>query len=168
MFYPTYRFRSVCDISPTFLLEKGLRNLVLDVDNTLTTHDHPDPGEGVAAWLQSLRESGIRAVILSNNNADRVRPFAAQLCLPFEADGAKPLTGGYERCRRRFGCGKNEMATVGDQLLTDIWGGWRYGIPTILVDPIEPEHFWFFKCKRAIERRMLGRYEREGKARYER
>lgn len=168
MFYPTYHFHSVCDISPGFLRKRGVALLVLDVDNTLTTHNHPQPGLGIAGWLQALKESGIDAVILSNNDAQRVRPFAALLDLPFEADGKKPLIGGYERCRRRFGCNKGEMAAVGDQLLTDIWGGWRYGIATILVDPIEPEGFWFFKCKRAVERWMMRCYEKKGRAQYER
>ncbi|MCI8441846.1 MAG: YqeG family HAD IIIA-type phosphatase [Provencibacterium sp.] len=168
MFYPTYHFRSVCDISPEFLLEKGLRRLVLDVDNTLTTHNHPQPGKGVARWLKQLQESGISVIILSNNDTKRVEPFAALLDLPFEADGAKPLTSGYERCRRRFGCEKREMAAIGDQLLTDIWGGWRYGIATLLVDPIEPEVGWFFRLKRALERQMMKSYHRKGRAQYER
>lgn len=168
MFYPTYRFRSVCDISPEFLLERGLHRLILDVDNTLTTHNHPQPGEGVAEWLEKLKESGISAIILSNNDAKRIRPFAARLGLSFEANGAKPLTGGYQRCQRRFGCEKKEIAAVGDQLLTDIWGGWNYGIVTILVDPIEPERGCFFRFKRALEKRMMRHYERKGRAQYER
>lgn len=157
MIYPDYQFRRVHEISVSFLLERGLRRLVLDVDNTLTTNEHPIPSDGVTAWLAQLSEAGIRAVILSNNSSERVTPFAAILDLPFIANGKKPLTGGYERCRRLLKCEKSEMAVIGDQLLTDIWGGKRYGIVSILVEPIEMENIWFFQFKRGIERLMMRR-----------
>lgn len=163
MFCPTWRFRRVQDITTPFLLENRLRFLVLDIDNTLALNEHPIPSDGVAEWLTSLGGAGIRSAILSNNRAERVRPFAQILGLPFVPDAKKPLSAGYEKCRRLFGCEKGEMAVIGDQLFTDVWGGCRYGISSILVEPIELENIWFFRCKRAAERALLRRFGKRGK-----
>ena len=45
---PDYIFKSVDRISPQFLHERGIRALVLDVDNTLTAHDSQELAPGVA------------------------------------------------------------------------------------------------------------------------
>ena len=51
LFRTTVALRSVCDISPALLQKLGVRGLLLDVDNTLTTHDNPTPAPGVEAWI---------------------------------------------------------------------------------------------------------------------
>ena len=168
MLLPTYHFRSITQIPQEFLLGHGLRHVILDVDNTLTLHGHPIPAAGVPEWIQKCRDSGISLMILSNNNAQRVRPFAERLGLDFVSGGKKPLKDGYEQCRRRFGCEKGSLCVIGDQLLTDIWGGNRYGIATILVDPIAEEKMWLFRIKRRLEERVLHHYQRRGRGGYER
>ncbi len=163
MLYPDDRFHRVTDISIGYLRKKGIAFLALDVDNTLAVSEHPSPADGVESWLDSLAGSGIQAMILSNNRAERVKPFAKRLGLPYVANGLKPLSRGFERCRRLFGCRKSEMALVGAQLLTDVLGARWYGIRAILVDPIEMEDIWYFRCKRAVERMLLRGWKQEGK-----
>ena len=45
----------------------------------------------------------------------------------------------------------SEIAMIGDQLLTDIWGGNRIGITTILINPVSKKDMVFTKINRAIE-----------------
>lgn len=156
-FYPTYIAHRVEQLTPDLLERWGIEALILDVDNTLTTHNNPAITPGVAQWLQALRSQGIGLVILSNNSGERVKRFAALVGLPCIARGNKPLTGGFKRCQRLLGVPRERIAIVGDQLFTDIWGGNRYGCKTILVDAIETEDSLFFRCKRALERRLLAR-----------
>ena len=40
-FKPTYVFDKVKDITPDFLKKHGIKGLLLDLDNTLTTHNNP-------------------------------------------------------------------------------------------------------------------------------
>lgn len=166
MFYPAYHFKRIQQIPLDFLEKNNIRYLILDVDNTLTTHEHPTPSAGVKEWLEKLQNADIKPIILSNNNYKRVKPFADILGLPFVCCAKKPFTSGFEKCRLHYNCTKNKMAVIGDQLLTDVWGGNRYGIVTILVDPIEPETFFLFRIKRWIEHKILSRYTKEGKAGY--
>ena len=60
LFRTTVALRSVCDISPALLQKLGVRGLLLDVDNTLTTHDNPTPAPGVEAWIAQMKQHGIR------------------------------------------------------------------------------------------------------------
>ena len=46
---------------------------------------------------------------------------------------------------------KSETAVLGDQLLTDIWGGNGLGIMTILSDPIAEKDNFFGAVNRRIE-----------------
>ena len=159
MIYPHKRYRRITDISIQSLIDANIRALILDVDNTLTTHDNPRPGEGVMEWLASAKDAGIAMMILSNNSAERIIPFAEMLKLPYESHARKPLTGGYRRACERMGVTAKQTAVIGDQLFTDILGGRLFGAHCILVDLIEPENTRFFKFKRACERHLLARYK---------
>ena len=40
------------EYQPEFLKKHGIKGLILDVDNTLTTHDNPVPAEGIGMARQ--------------------------------------------------------------------------------------------------------------------
>ncbi|MBQ1519651.1 MAG: HAD hydrolase family protein, partial [Ruminococcus sp.] len=86
-----FAFRKTVDITPDFLKKHGIKGLILDVDNTLTTHDNPVPADGITEWLENMRNNGIKLIIVSNNHPERVKPFADPLGLDFVSDSGKPL-----------------------------------------------------------------------------
>ncbi len=157
---PTYVFDKVGDITPQFLRRKGIKGLILDLDNTLTTHNNPIPPSSSLEWLDRMKRAGIRLMIVSNNHPPRVRPFAEQLGLDFECDGKKPLTFGYSRAVTRMGLTNREVAAVGDQIFTDVLGSNLKGIRSIFVFPIEAETSLPFRFKRACEKPFLPKKER--------
>ncbi len=155
MFKPTYVFDKVGEITPEFLHKKQINGLLLDLDNTLTTHNNPVPPQSSLDWLDKMRAAGIKLMIVSNNHAPRVTPFAEQLGLDFVSEGKKPLTFGYTRAIKRLGLEKRNVAAVGDQIFTDVLGSNLKGIRSIFVFPIEPETSLPFRFKRAIEKAFL-------------
>lgn len=155
IFKPTYALKSVLDITPEALNKLCIKALVLDLDNTLTTHDNPTPAEGVLDWIAEMKDAGIKLLIVSNNTAERVAPFAEMLGLHFVPDGAKPLSKGFRQAIIELDVDKKYVCAVGDQIFTDILGANMSGIRSIFVYPIEPEHSTFFKIKRAIEKPLL-------------
>lgn len=163
IFYPNERYKKITDISPIELKNKGFEGIILDVDNTLTTHDNPKPGDGVMDWLAAASDAGLKLIILSNNTPERVKPFAKMLGLEFEANGKKPLTSGYLRAVKSMGVTRKTAIAIGDQIFTDILGARLSGIYSILTDPIEPEHTAFFKFKRKAEKPILAMFERRVK-----
>ena len=90
IFTPTYMFAKFDDVTPEFLAEKGIRALLIDIDNTLAPYEEPDPNERVLAWFDLLKQNGIKASLVSNNHADRVERFNAPLGLPAYPDSKKP------------------------------------------------------------------------------
>lgn len=155
LFYPDYRFRRVWQITPAWLKKKGISVLLLDVDNTLTTHDSPVVPPQVWEWLEQMKENKIPLAILSNNSDERVKPFAERLGVPFFARAMKPLGQVAHAAVSALGAKENQTALVGDQIFTDILCARTAGLIPILVEPMEPEVSAFFRCKRVLERVVL-------------
>lgn len=161
LLFPQKRLHRVTELRPTELRQQGIRGLILDIDNTLTTHDNPVPSPGVSQWLAELRQAGIALIVLSNNHGPRVEPFAKLLGLDYISEGKKPLPGGYARCAKALGLPKEALCAVGDQLFTDILGANLYGCASVLVEPIQLETTAFFRFKRFWERLLLHFYRED-------
>lgn len=155
LFKPTYVFNDVTEITADFLNKHNIKGLILDLDNTLTTHNNPTPPQSSLDWLDKMKKSGIKMMIVSNNSAERVTPFANALGLHFVPNGKKPLTFGYTQAIKEMGIHKKNIAAVGDQIFTDILGSNLKGIRSLFVFPIEPETSLPFRFKRACEKPFL-------------
>lgn len=155
IFRPTYVFNDITGITPKFLKRKHIKGIVLDIDNTLTTHNNPVPPQSSMDWLASVRKAGIKLIIVSNNKPPRVEPFAQLLELEYVANGRKPLTYGINEAVKRLGFEKCDIAAIGDQIFTDIMGANLAGIRSCFVYPLEPETSLPFRFKRTIEKPLL-------------
>lgn len=63
------RFLSrISDIDIQFdLVKKGIKYVLLDVDNTILTRDESIVPKDVASWLEKARRSGIKFCLISND-----------------------------------------------------------------------------------------------------
>lgn len=152
---PTVVLNSVNEIDIELLRKHRIKGLILDLDNTLTTHNNPKPADGVLEWIARMKEAEIKMMIVSNNHYERVKPFSEKLGLPFVSDGAKPFTVGFRKASREMELPLKDVAIVGDQIFTDILGASLKSIKTIYVFPFEMESGVFFKIKRSLERPFL-------------
>ena len=155
IFRPTYVFNDITGMTPKFLKRKHIKGIVLDIDNTLTTHNNPVPPQSSMDWLARVKKAGIKLIIVSNNKPPRVEPFAQLLDLEYVANGRKPLTYGINEAVRRMGFEKCDIAAIGDQIFTDIMGANLAGIRSCFVYPLEPETSLPFRFKRTIEKPLL-------------
>ncbi|MBP1581097.1 MAG: YqeG family HAD IIIA-type phosphatase [Oscillospiraceae bacterium] len=142
MLFPKKMVHRVTEISPQYLQEQGIHGLILDIDNTLTTHDNPIPSDGVARWLDTMRENDIQMIVLSNNHGPRVEPFAKILGLDYLAEGKKPLPSGFRRCAAALNMKREELCIIGDQIFTDVLGARCCGLTAVLVTAINNHNFW--------------------------
>lgn len=166
LFTPTVIFKRVTCITPEYLRSQGICALILDVDNTLTAHGSQELPRDVEAWLGQMRAEGIGLIIASNNMPRRVAPFAKRVGLRYRAFCCKPSPLGLHRARRALGVARREAALVGDQIFTDVLGANLYGIPMLLVRPMQPDTKCTIRLKRMLEKPILARYERNGGPRY--
>ena len=150
-FRPKIKLNKVTDISLDLLSKYNINSLILDVDNTLSTHHGQVLTDGLEDWLKLMKENGINLTVLSNSNSKRLEPFAKKIGLDYISLGLKPLPFGYIRALKRLNSNKNQTAIVGDQIFTDIVGGNVVGVNTILLTPIKPETSLRFRMKRKVE-----------------
>ena len=161
---PEYVFKDVTHITPEWLAEKGVRALVLDIDNTLTADRSQELPAEVAQWLEEMRKAGVALTIVSNGAEQRVKPFARKLGLAYLYRAAKPLPFALMVARRRMGVKRREMAMVGDQLYADRMAAALYGIPGLMVVPRGPDLGAQVVLKRKWEKRhWQAYYDRGGK-----
>lgn len=128
---------SIYDIDLSALKTAGIRLLLADLDNTLVPYGVPLPTDEVRAWNERLKEAGVTLFVLSNNrHADRPRIFSEGLGIPFIGHAGKPKSGSFFKAMEQMGVTTEQTAIVGDQIFTDILGGSRAGVTTILIKPI--------------------------------
>ena len=156
---PQVKLDRITDITKAMLDKRGITSLILDVDNTMSTHHGQVLTEGLKEWIKEMQKDGIKLTILSNSKRKRVEPFAAKVELPFISLGLKPLPFGYLRAVKALGVKRKNAAIVGDQIFTDIIGGNAVGVNTILLTPIKPEEGWSFKIRRRLEKKIFEVYK---------
>ncbi len=156
---PDIKLKRVTDITPQILKSFDIKALLLDVDNTLSTHHSMVLTDGLNEWIESMKKSGIKLSLLSNSKEKRVKPFAEKIGLDYISLALKPLCFGFLRGVKFLNVEKSETAIVGDQIFTDILGGNACGIKTILLTPIKPESSMRFKFKRRLEKLVFKLYK---------
>lgn len=148
-------YRRITDIDIEFLKQNNIGTLLLDVDNTLSTHHGTKLVDGLTEWLDSMKAEGINLVVVSNSRKWRIEPFAGKIGLPFVSLACKPLPFGYLKAVKMLGAEKKQCAIIGDQIFTDVLGANLYGIKSLLVRPIKLEDGTSFKIRRYFEKKIL-------------
>lgn len=155
---PDIKLDRVTDITLEILKKYDLTALILDVDNTLSTHHGHILTDGLTEWLAFMQENGIKLMVLSNSKEARVKPFAEKIGLDYISLGLKPLPSGFIRAIKALGIKRKNIAIVGDQIFTDVLGGNVVGVKTILLTPIKLEAGWSFKVRRDLEKKLYKKY----------
>lgn len=127
----------VTDIDPEQLTRRGITLLLADLDNTLVPYGAREPEGELVAWRERLRQGGVELFLVSNSRKPgRPGHFARTLDMDFVGHAGKPGTRGFLTALERTGRTPAQAAMVGDQIFTDILGGNRAGVMTLLVEPI--------------------------------
>ena len=157
---PDYVFPTFADITPEFLLSKGITALVIDVDNTLAPYEQELPDEKTLKWFASLSENRIKAALISNNSPERVEKYNSLLSLPAYPNAKKPSTKAILAAMEKMGAAREETAGLGDQLLTDTLAVHRLDMLSLIVPPINDKKSLFFRFKRWLEKPFIKRYHK--------
>lgn len=156
LFRPTLQASSLDRIPIDRLERDGIKGLIIDLDNTMTPWNDVEVGPKVTAWFKELKEAGIKACVVSNNKRkQRVAVVADRLGIPFVFRATKPRRRAFRAGMAILGTGKSDTAVIGDQLFTDILGGNRLGLYTILVVPLSEREFIGTRFMRQMEKAMF-------------
>lgn len=158
LIYPDFYCNNVRDVKLEFLLANKIKGIILDVDNTLIDY-YRNFENGTIEWVNELKKSGIKFCIVSNSNKlDKVQYVAETLDIPFFHFAKKPLKSGFLKAKKKMGLEAENIAAIGDQLMTDVIGSNRCNMFSILVKPIAEKDIFITKIKRPIENKVMKSY----------
>ena len=157
--YPKTYLNKVQDITIQFLIENKIKALILDVDNTLIDY-YKNLSDDVIEWAHSLQGQGIKMYILSNTNKkEKVEKVANSLEIPYKLFARKPSKRGFMKIQKEIKIEPENIGVVGDQIFTDVIGGNRCNMFTILVEPVTPKDYWYTAWKRPIENKIKQKFK---------
>ena len=157
-FLPNMYAESIFTINYKKLKELGIKCILLDLDNTISPAKEVILYEETKKLIDKLKKD-FKVIIFSNNFPKRIRKFGDYYGVDIACISLKPLYYKYLHILRKYKVKASEVASIGDQLLTDIQGGNKVGMTTILVNPmteIDETETWL---NRQIEKKLFKKFE---------
>lgn len=157
---PDLFVKKITDINEIDFKKLDIKNLFLDVDDTIVPNNIEDMSKDILAWFSKIKQFLEEVAIVSNNSSqERVRYFARKLNVPYIYGAKKPFPFGLNRAINLVGASRQKSAIVGDQLFTDILGARICGIKAILVEPMSIDKSLSVRLKRRIEFYIKKKFE---------
>ena len=161
LLYPKMLLNSVAEITPELLEKNSIKAIILDVDNTLINIKQ-ELSENVKNWVKLMKQNNIKLYILSNtNDKQKVGKVSTALDIPYINLAKKPFKKGFLKVQNILQEKPENIAAVGDQIFTDVIGGNRCKMFTILVEPIQKKEYWYTRWKRPIENVVKNRFKKK-------
>ena len=158
-YYPDAYAQSVFDIDYEKLYRLGYRGVIFDIDGTLVPHGADSTPE-VDALFEEIHRAGLKTVLLTNNDEERVKRFIRHIDTQYVCDAEKPAPNGYLKAVELLGVSKHKVVSIGDQVFIDVIGANNCGVDNILVHYLLHEGETKLGIKRNLEKPVLWLYSR--------
>jgi len=135
---PDLYYSSIYAVELDELAARGVTAIVIDLDNTIVARDTRLLDDRGRAWAAAAKLR-FQVAIVSNNTQSYPPVMASELGVLLVAPAMKPLRRGFIKAMESLGVTAEQTAIIGDQIFTDVLGGNRTGITTVLVDPLVPQ-----------------------------
>ncbi|MFA5535591.1 MAG: YqeG family HAD IIIA-type phosphatase [Bacillota bacterium] len=152
---PAYYVDQLKDVPLAKLRDRGIKGLIIDLDNTITHWNSNNLNQDIFAWFKELKKFEFKPCLVSNNNHERVSKVAEQLKIPFVPSAGKPFRKAFFKGMEVLNTEAAETAVIGDQIFTDVLGGNRSRLLTILVMPLDRNEFIGTRFMRQLEKLVL-------------
>ncbi len=154
-YLPDIYQKSIYTIDYSKLLNRGIKCILYDLDNTIVSSKSSLPSEKAKDLFIGLKQKGFKIIIFTNSPGFRLKTFTSFLGVDGVASACKPFTRKLRKLLNRYNYKPSEVVIIGDQLMTDVKVGNKVGITTILVNPISPKEMIFTKFNRFLENRKI-------------
>ncbi len=161
-YVPNMYKKNINDIDYEKLKNLNIKCLMFDLDNTLLKLNKTIPKKSFCSLIKRLKKDFSIFVVSNNGSNKRVSIAAARLGVNYVRFSMKPFSRGFKIIKNKYDFAKSEMCIIGDQLMTDILGGNKFGIYTVLVDPLENDDLSITGINRFFERRKLKQLSKKG------
>lgn len=155
---------SIFDIDFEDLYKRGYRGIIFDLDNTIVPWNGNELDPKTRDLIENIKKIGFKVVILSNNwSQKRVKYFSKIMKFPALGSAFKPRVRSFKKAMELMDTEPTNTLVVGDRILTDIFGGNKIGMYTILVAPIDKNEIWIKKWTvRKLENWLLDLWIKRG------
>ena len=160
-YMPDIYQKSIYYINYDKLYKKGIRCILFDLDNTMTPSYVKKPTKRLKRLFDELKDKGFKLIIISNSPKYRLEPFKTYLNVDACSFSLKPSKNKYEKIMEKFKYKSTELAAIGDQLLTDIYGANKLDITSILVNPLTEKDYNITMFNRIVEKYIFIRLEKK-------
>ncbi len=161
IFYPKSYFKNILEIDMNFIEKNNIKAILLDIDNTMIDTDN-NILEGLEDWVEKAKKHGIKFCILSNTNKKKkAEKMSKKLEVPYIYFAKKPFKFGFNRAKKIVQENSENIAVIGDQILTDVLGANRSHMYSILVEPLAEKDIFVTRFNRLIERQILKKYKQK-------
>lgn len=154
-YVPDVYQKSIFTIDYQKLKQNGIKCLLFDLDNTLVPYTTKSIDDRVIDLIQNLKEHKFTPILFSNSPKKRVQKYMDQLGIEGCWSARKPMIKKFLETINKHEFNISEVAIIGDQLLTDIKGGNKAGITTVLITPIGKKDMIFTYFHRFMERGIV-------------
>lgn len=134
---------TVTALSREELQTRGIRGLILDVDDTIVDRWGREIPSDIRTWLENMRTDYAIWLVSNNTSRHRISTIAAQVELPYIHRAGKPSRRALRQVLASTQLLPAQVAMIGDRLLTDVIAGNRLGLFTIWVEPVRPKPLLF-------------------------
>lgn len=145
---------NIFKINYELLKSKGIKCLLFDLDNTIAPYNKKECTIEVKELFERIKKE-FNIFIFSNSPKCRVSKFATELEIGYVANAKKPNNAKFLKILQQNKYNENEVAIIGDQIVTDIKGGNNVGIISILVNPMSDYDPIWTKIGRLREKRII-------------
>lgn len=154
--------KDIYNINYNLLKEKGIKYLLIDIDNTIADSKMKYPTKETIDLFNHLQKDGFELILFSNALPLRANKFKKALnveCIPMSC---KPNKRKYIKLMNSKNIKPNQIACIGDQLYTDIKGANKCNLYSILVDKISNNEHLITRLNRLKENKIYDNYLKRG------
>ena len=160
-FIPDIYSQSIYTINYKKLKKNGIKCLLFDLDNTIVSYNAKEPDKKLKEFFHFL-EGDFELIIFSNSPKKRLRPFKEKLNVDTAYSCRKPFKKKYKKILELYKYKETQIACIGDQLLTDIYGANRMNFTSIFVNRIGKKEPIWTRFNRHFEKKILKKLAKKG------
>ena len=150
-FVPDIYTKSIYTVDYKILKKNKVKCLIFDLNNTIAPLTLKKPNKKLIDLFEELKDMKFKIYIVSNSTRKRVEPFKDMLCVDSSYLSMKPSLRKFKKIYKINEYKDNEIAVIGDELISDIWAANRMNFVSILVNPIGTKEYVSTKLGRLFE-----------------
>lgn len=153
-YIPDMYEKNIYSIDYESLKNRGIKCILFDLDNTLVPYNKKTITKKLQNLVEELKEMDFKVIIFSNNTKKRVEPFKKALRVDCLVNAKKPFVMNYNKIIKIYKLNQSQVVMIGDKIVTDVLGGNKAGITTILVNPISVYDSFGGRILNKLERKI--------------